>query len=83
MEARMSEIAVYQDAVKRLTAENKALRKQLADAVQSHGQEVGLLKAQLNEGLTPELIVLRGELKKWKNRAIVAERRLADIKRRS
>lgn len=68
--------APYQEAVRQLTAENRSLREQLAAEVRTHAGDVKVLKAQLREGLTPELLALRGDLQRWRSRATTAESRL-------
>jgi chromosome segregation ATPase len=72
-----SEIGSYQHHVKRLTAENEKLRADLAAAQAGHKVEVRQLRAQLDEGLTPELLALREELEHQRERAdhAVAEQR--------
>jgi hypothetical protein len=68
----------YQAAVKRLTAENKRLQELVDSERRRHHTEVAALAAQLREGLSPELIVLRRELSRWRQRAISAEARLKE-----
>lgn len=68
----------YPEAVKRLTAENRQLRDQLTDEQRARKDEVRALKAQLREGLSPELIVLRKQLASWRDRAQAAEARLKE-----
>lgn len=72
-----SEIESYKHAVKRLTSENKHLTAQLDEEQKAHREDVRKLKAQLNEGLSPELLVLREELEHQRERAdrAVADRR--------
>lgn len=65
----------YQDAVKRLTAENRQLREAASEAKRAHREEVQVLTVQLNEGLSAELIALRREVHKWRDRALAAEAR--------
>lgn len=77
-----SEIATYQRNVKRLTADNVELRKSLAKERTSHVDDVKNLKAQLAEGLTPELIVLRKKVEEQSERASTAERRYSDLSRK-
>lgn len=64
-----SEIETYQQAVKRLTAENEELKTALAAEQATRKQEVRRLKAQLDEGLSPEVITLRRELERQRERA--------------
>lgn len=52
-------IESYQHAVKRLTAENDSLREQLAQSRREHTRDVRVLKANLAEGLSPEIAALR------------------------
>lgn len=72
-------IQIYQDAVKRLTSENKRLHGLLAAQKEEHTKEVRSLKAQLREGLSLELLVLRRELQRQRDRADAAEGRLSRI----
>jgi hypothetical protein len=65
----------YRNAVKRLTAENLRLRETLRVEETKHCAEVNALTAQLAEGLTPELLVLRREVRRWRDRALAAEAR--------
>ena len=71
----------YPEAVKRLTDENRKLREQLTQERRARKDEIRVLRAQLREGLTPELIALRRELQKWRTRAVTAEGRLAACNR--
>lgn len=73
----------YQDAVKRLLAENRSLRAELATERKRHREDVRVLKAQLREGLSPELLALRRQMQKWRTRATVAEGRLSETRGRS
>jgi len=66
----------YQEAVRRLTAENRELKAALAEEGQLRRDEVRVLRAQLNEGISPELVTLRRELSRWRTRANAAESRL-------
>lgn len=68
-------IADYQGAVARLTAENKALDATLNSEREASRVAVQKLRVQLTEGLTPELLVLRREVRKWRMRARAAEAR--------
>lgn len=52
-------IESYQHAVRRLTAENESLREQLDASRREHTKDVRVLKAQLAEGLSPEIAALR------------------------
>jgi hypothetical protein len=70
--------ATYREAVRRLTAEAKELRTQLTEVQRIHAQEIREMKAQLNEGISPELVVMRRQLAGWKNRALAAEGRLTE-----
>lgn len=63
-----SDIETYQNAVKRLTAENQKLKDQLAEAQSSHAAEARRLRALLNEGLSPELLALREANKRLRSR---------------
>jgi hypothetical protein len=66
----------YQEAMKRLTTENCVLRGLLKIEQRGRRDEVRVLKAQLREGLTPELLTLRREIKALRTRATTAESRL-------
>ena len=68
-----SDIESYQHAVKRLTVENQQLQEGLASQQAISRQEIRVLKAQLDEGLSPELITLRKELEHQRERAAQAE----------
>jgi hypothetical protein len=74
-------LASYQYAVRKLTAENKELRQQLTAAKVAHQREARRLRAQRDEGLTPEIAALRRQLRHWRERAVAAEGRLANVKR--
>lgn len=73
--------APYREAVKRLTAQNRELRELYEAAQRARVAEVKALKAQLREGLTPELIALRKEVTHWRDRAVTAEGRLLSERR--
>jgi hypothetical protein len=66
-----SELDSYQHHIKRLTAENQKLKADLAAEQTAHKTDVRRLKAQLDEGLSPELIALRKELERQRERAAV------------
>lgn len=74
-------IDTYRQAVKRLTADKKALQVELAEARRSHRQEVRKLRAQISEGVSAELAAARRELDRWKQRAQTAEQRLTEARR--
>lgn len=71
----------YQEAVKRLTTENRVLRGQLKIEQRAHRDDVQVLKAQLREGLTPELLTLRREVKALRTRVLTAESRLQEARK--
>lgn len=71
----------YQEAIKKLTAENRELARTITTERQAHREETRKLAGQLNEGLTPEVLMLRREVKKWRSRALAAEARLSEAKR--
>lgn len=73
-----ADFETYRAAVSRLTAENKALLRELADEREKHQREMRAAKAALNEGISPELAVLYRQLQHWKNRALSAEGRIAE-----
>jgi len=68
-----NEIGSYQHAVSRLTTENKELKEKLARGRDSHLHDVKVLKAQLNEGLSPELLALRRQIDTANDRAAKAK----------
>lgn len=70
---------VYREAIKRLTAENKKLRGQLAAQKVESGKTIQSMKAQLREGLSVEVLVLRRELQRQRDRADAAEGRLSQL----
>lgn len=72
---------VYQAAVRRLTAELKDCQAQRAGEQETHRREVTRLRAQLNEGLAPEIIELRKSVSRWRSRAQAAEARLREARR--
>lgn len=72
---------IYQDAIKRLTSENKILRGALASQSEEYAKEVRSLKAQLREGLSLELLTLRRELQRQRDRADAAEGRLSQLRK--
>jgi hypothetical protein len=81
MTERTQALPPYQYAVKRLTAENRRLRAELAALERAHKRETRVLRAQLDEGLTPELTALRRQERHWRERAVRAEGRLASARR--
>jgi hypothetical protein len=75
-----SELNGYQHHVKRLTAENATLKETLATERKLHAREVKQLKSQLDEGLSPEVLALRRELERQRERANhAAARSKADL----
>lgn len=72
---------VYQAAVRRLTAELKDCQAQLAGQQETQRREAARIRAQLNEGLTPELLELKKSLSRWRSRAQAAELRLRENRR--
>lgn len=64
-----SEVESYQHAIKRLTAERDQARSDLAASRATHKEEVRKLRVMLDEGLTPELLALRRELERHRERA--------------
>lgn len=80
-EPHSSDLAVYQAAVRRLTAQVAATQRQLDTERAAHRAEVAALQAQLREGLTPELVELRRSLSQWRSRAQAAEQRLRETRR--
>lgn len=71
----------YQAAVKRLTAQLRERDHQLADMTRTHKRETEALRAQLREGLTPEIFELRRSVSRWRSRAQAAEARLREARR--
>lgn len=78
---RLAQIVVYQESVKRLTAENRALAEKLKSERQARRDDARRFSVQINEGLTPELLVLRRQLSGWRARAQAAEAKLAATRR--
>lgn len=72
---------VYQAAVRRLTAELRECRTQQAADRREHKAEADALRAQLHEGLTPEILHLRSDVSRWRSRAHAAELRLREARR--
>jgi hypothetical protein len=64
-----SDLASYQHHVKRLTAENASLRAELEQARRGHAAEARVLRAQRDEGLSPEVEALRQRLREESDRA--------------
>lgn len=61
-ESVRSDLDSYQHTVQRLTAENRDLRDKLAAQKQVSAQEVRRLRSERDEGLSPEVRALRGQL---------------------
>lgn len=72
---------VYRAAVRRLTAELRECRTQRDTEQRAHKAETAALRAQLHEGLTPELVELRKSVSRWRTRAQAAELRLREARR--
>ena len=72
----MASPETYQAAIRKLTAEGEQLRQANAAERAEYAQEVRALRAQLAEGLTPELLQLRRSVTEWRARAQAAEARL-------
>jgi hypothetical protein len=70
----------YQAAVRRLTGELRDCRDQLAAEQQARKRETTQLRAQLREGLTPEIVELRKSVSSWRTRAQAAEARLREAR---
>src|SRR5690606_29307244 len=68
-ESVRSELATYQDAIKRLTGENSKLKADLAASKAAHQKDVRALRSQLREGLTPEILALREQVERQADRA--------------
>lgn len=78
MNDRSAGVALYQERVRVLTAENRRLTEELATERQANREARRKLSVQLNEGLTPELLTLRREVSRWRTRAQAAEARLIE-----
>jgi hypothetical protein len=78
---RDSEIEMYRKNVARLTAENKALKERIAQQDQSHRREMRRLRAERDEGLSPMVPVLQGELTLARQDADEAQRAAIEIKK--
>jgi hypothetical protein len=68
-----SEIESYQHAIRQLTGERDQLRSDLAALRAAHKDETRKLRAMLDEGLSPELLALREELERQRQRTSQAE----------
>ena len=68
-----AETETYQQAVKHLTTENALLKEQVSASRAAYKEEIRQLRAQLDQGLSPELLTLRKELERQRNRASEAE----------
>lgn len=75
----MSDVVVYQRRVKELADRVRVLDNALSAERTSRRSELRILQAQLREGLTPELIALRKEVTRWRDRAQAAEARLKEM----
>lgn len=73
-----SEIASYQDTVRRLTADNDALRQALGKAKAAHRDEVRALRTQRDEGLSPHVAAMEDEMNRLRDKA---DRAVADKQR--
>jgi hypothetical protein len=71
------DLDVYRRRVQALTAETQWLRAALNEARDARRRDVRRLRAQLREGLSEELLVLRRAERRWRHRALTAESRLA------
>lgn len=78
---RDSEIEMYRKNVARLTGENKKLRDRLDEKDRNHRAETRRLRAERDEGLSPQVAVLQREVVAAKDRAQAAEQRLAHLGR--
>jgi hypothetical protein len=73
-----AELGSYQHHIQRLTAENARLRDELGKARRGHAAEARTLRAQRDEGLSPELAALRGQLEQQREAARKARARVRD-----
>ena len=71
---RDQEIAAYQHNIRKLTAENAELKQKIIDMQSAHSQTVRTLKAERDEGLSPQLTVLQRENERMSQRVDQAER---------
>jgi hypothetical protein len=71
----------YQAAVRRLTAELRQVKSDQAEERSRCRDELRSLRAQLAEGLTPEILRLRKGVREWRLRAQAAEARLREAHR--
>lgn len=83
IEGYQSEIETYKRNVKRLTEENRELKQKLKAEQQGRRQDVRALKAQLAEGLSPEINALHRKLDEQSSRASAAEARMKERQRQS
>lgn len=75
-----SDIASYQHHVKRLTDENAKLKADLITCRRDSAAESRKLRGMLSEGLSPELIALREELERQRDRAHSAITKCKDVR---
>jgi hypothetical protein len=78
---RDAQAASYQHHIRRLTAENAELKQKLADQQADHAKTVRVLKAERDEGLSPQVKVLQQENERMKERVNKAEREFQYIKK--
>lgn len=82
VQSRDSEIATYQRAVARLTAENKALRASARDSAQSNQQSIRELRARLDVAAAPKVEALEIALGAARASAERTGREMVAMKRR-
>lgn len=71
----------YQGAIRHLTGELRDCRERLTAEQHARKQETNQLRAQLREGLTPEILELRKSVSLWRTRAQAVEARLREARR--
>lgn len=76
---RDQQIEAYQHNIRKLTAENGELRQKLADQQAAHSQTVRVLKAERDEGLSPQVTALQRENVRLTEKADLADRQSAEL----
>lgn len=68
----------YQRRVAKLTAENKALKQRLTDQQSAHSREMKRIRVERDQGLSPEISVMREEIRRAKDDAQRSKQVAAD-----
>lgn len=77
---RDQQIEAYQHNIRKLTAENAELRQKIAEQQAAHSNTVRILKAERDEGLSPQLSVLQKENERLQIKAAQGEHFLKTFK---